>query len=64
VLTSYGVRFVSQVWPGDTLTAKGSVRSIEEKDGAARIAIDVVTTNQKGQPVLTGSATATLPLDR
>src|SRR6187401_642225 len=24
-LTKYGVRFVSQVWPGDTLTAKAKV---------------------------------------
>jgi acyl dehydratase len=63
VFSAYGVRFVSQVWPGDTLTAKGTVQSIEEKDGRAEVAIEVVTSNQKGQPVVKGSATATLPLE-
>ena len=58
VLSEYGVRFVKQVWPGDTLTAKGTVTAIEG-DGTVRI--DVVTTNQKGEPVVTGNAVATLP---
>ena len=32
-LTYYGVRFTSQVWPGDTLTAKATVTDIREEDG-------------------------------
>jgi acyl dehydratase len=63
VLSSFGVRFVSQVWPGDTLTAKGTVQSIEEKDGRAEVSIEIVTSNQKGQPVVKGSAIAILPLE-
>jgi acyl dehydratase len=63
VLSSYGVRFVSQVWPGDTLTAKATVQSIAEKDGCAEVAMEIVTSNQKGQPVVKGRATATLPLE-
>ena len=63
VLRSYGVRFVSQVWPGDTLTSRGTVRSIEERDGEGWVEIDVVTSNQKGEPVVKGSATAALPLE-
>ena len=58
VLREYGVRFVKQVWPGDSLTAKGTVTAIGD-DGT--IEIDVVTTNQKGEPVVAGSARATLP---
>src|SRR5438876_2529794 len=27
-LTKYGVRFVSQVWPGDTLTARAEVEAV------------------------------------
>jgi acyl dehydratase len=58
VLRSFGVRFVRQVWPGDTLTAKGTVKSIGA-DG--RVEIDVVTTNQRGEPVVAGEAVAQLP---
>jgi acyl dehydratase len=58
VLTEYGVRFVKQVWPGDSLTAKGTVKSIGD-DGS--VEIEVVTRNQKGEPVVAGSARAVLP---
>lgn len=59
VLRSFGVRFVRQVWPGDTLTAKGTVKAIGA-DG--RVEIEVVTTNQRGEPVVTGEAVAQLPV--
>ena len=59
VLREFGVRFVRQVWPGDTLTAKGTVTSIGA-DG--RVAIEVVTTNQRGEPVVAGDAVAVLPV--
>jgi len=59
VLREFGVRFVRQVWPGDTLTAKGTVTSIGA-DG--RVAIEVVTTNQRGEPVVAGDAVAMLPV--
>jgi acyl dehydratase len=58
VLREYGVRFVKQVWPGDSLTAKGKVTAVGE-DGS--VEIEVVTTNQKGEPVVAGSARAMLP---
>ena len=32
-VTKYGVRFVRQVWPGDTLTATATVDAIREDDG-------------------------------
>lgn len=53
-LKSFGVRFTKQVWPGDTLTAKGEVTDV--KDGVATIR--VVTTNQNGESVVEGEATA------
>ena len=61
VLRSYGVRFVKQVWPGDSLKATGTVKRLEARDGEGLVEIEVVTTNQKGEPVVTGTATAMLP---
>lgn len=61
VLRSFGVRFVRQVWPGDTLTGRATVRSLEPGAGEGLVGIDVVATNQKGEPVVTGEATAALP---
>ncbi len=57
-LTKFGVRFVSQVWPGDTLTAAATVEAIREEDGAQLVDLALVTSNQNGQAVVTGSATA------
>jgi acyl dehydratase len=58
VLRSFGVRFVRQVWPGDTLTARGTVTAVGE-DG--RVEIELVTRNQRDEPVVTGQAVAQLP---
>src|SRR5918997_1686154 len=49
-LTRYGVRFVKQVWPGDTLTATATVKAITEEDGVPVAELDVVTVNQDGDP--------------
>jgi acyl dehydratase len=59
-LAKYGVRFVNQVWPGDTLTATATVDAIREEGGAAFADLTVSTVNQDGQPVVTGTATARL----
>ena len=53
-LTKYGVRFTSQVWPGDTLNSTATVESVE--DGLVNLT--VVTTNQDGATVLSGYAAA------
>lgn len=53
-LTKYGVRFTSQVWPGDTLNATATVESVE--DGLVNL--EIVTTNQDGAKVLSGYAQA------
>jgi acyl dehydratase len=57
-LTRYGVRFVNQVWPGDTLTATATVEAVREEGGQHLVDLAVTTTNQDGKAVVTGSATA------
>ena len=57
-LTKYGVRFSRQVWPGDTLTAKATVEALREEGGQHFVDLAVSTTNQKGEEVVTGSASA------
>jgi acyl dehydratase len=61
VLEEFGVRFVKQVFPGDTLTAKGTVTAVTPQGDAGRVEIEVVTTNQRGEAVASGSAAALLP---
>jgi acyl dehydratase len=53
-LTKYGVRFTSQVWPGDTLEATATLKELN--DGLALF--DVETKNQNGVVVLSGYAEA------
>ncbi len=57
-LTKYGVRFVNQVWPGDTLTATVAVEEIREEGGQQLVDLTVSTSNQDGREVVRGSATA------
>jgi acyl dehydratase len=57
-LTHFGVRFTKQVFPGDTLKAKATVSEIHEKDGQQLVNLAVETTNQNGEIVVSGSATA------
>ena len=59
-LTYYGVRFTSQVWPGDTLTATATVTDIREEDGQQIADIDLSTTNEEGTEVIKGKASARL----
>ena len=53
-LTKYGVRFTSQVWPGDTLNSTATVESVD--DGLVNLKVE--TTNQDGAVVLSGYAEA------
>ena len=57
-LTKYGVRFTSQVWPGDTLDSTATVKALTEKDGIGLVELDVRTVNQNGVEVLSGYAEA------
>src|SRR5690242_16891989 len=53
-LTKYGVRFTSQVWPGDTLDSTATVTEVD--GGIAKFAVS--TKNQDGVEVLSGYAEA------
>ena len=57
-LTKYGVRFTSQVWPGDTLDAAATVEKVFDRDGVKLVELTVTTTNQNGVDVLKGYAEA------
>ena len=54
----YGVRFTNQVWPGDDLMAKAVIEAIRQEKGETLVDLGITTTNQKGDVVLTGTATA------
>jgi len=57
-LTRFGVRFVNQVWPGDTLSGTAEITAIREENGEHFVDLSVVTTNQHDVPVITGTASA------
>jgi acyl dehydratase len=57
-LLKYGVRFTRQVWPGDSLTAKATVKEIRQEEGGHIVDLDVSTVNQDGQEVVSGYASA------
>ena len=57
-LKTFGLDFRSQVWPGDTLTATAIVTEITEEDGDQGVKADVTTSNQNGQVVAIGYASA------
>ncbi|MCZ6659707.1 MAG: MaoC/PaaZ C-terminal domain-containing protein [Gammaproteobacteria bacterium] len=57
-LKKYGVRFTSQVWPGDSLNSTATVDEITEEDGEPVVNLKVETTNQDGMVVISGYASA------
>ncbi|MGH8009691.1 MAG: MaoC/PaaZ C-terminal domain-containing protein [Candidatus Binatia bacterium] len=57
-LTNFGVRFTSQVWPGDALIAKATVERIREESGRYIVDLAVSTVNQAGTEVISGYASA------
>lgn len=59
-LTNYGVRFVRQVWPGDSLTAVAEVTAVRSEGDQQLVDLTITTTNQNDEAVLTGTATARL----
>lgn len=59
-LKKFGVRFVAQVWPGDTLTAQATVEALREEAGESVVDLALSTKNQDGTEVIRGSATARL----
>ncbi len=53
-LSRYGMRFLAQVWPGDTLTAHATMTAAS----LDQVEVDVSVDNERGERVATGYATA------
>ncbi len=54
---TYGIRFTSRLWPGDTVTFAGKVTRVYEEDGVKHVDLDLSATNQKGENLIKGNAT-------
>ena len=57
-IRSYRVRFASRVWPGDTIACRGTITRVYEQDGLPHADLDLQATNQSGEVLIQGSATA------
>lgn len=56
-----GVRFAGLVRLKDTVTCRGRIIDTSQKDGVNLVELDVWAENQKGEKVVTGKATVSLP---
>jgi acyl dehydratase len=59
-LAHYGARFVAPVWPGDVLRTEIEVRAVDATAIEPAVDLALRTTNQHGDVVLAGTATARL----
>ena len=57
-LKSFGVRFTSQVWPGDDLKSVATVEGVREDGDAQVVDFKLETLNQDNTVVLSGYASA------
>ncbi|MGH9032781.1 MAG: MaoC/PaaZ C-terminal domain-containing protein [Acidimicrobiia bacterium] len=57
------VRFSKQVWPGETLTCRATVRALRDEGAEGLADLELLVENQDGEPKLTGSATAVVRKD-
>lgn len=57
-LTQFGGRFTSQVFPGDTLTARATIERIRDEGAGKVVDMTLSTVNQKGEEVFSGTASA------
>ena len=60
-LRRFKVRFATRVWPGDTITCKGTVTKKHEDGGKRIVEGELVALNQKGETAIAGSFKAELP---
>jgi acyl dehydratase len=57
-VVTFGMRFLRQVWPGDSLTARARVEEPESDGPATLVRLTLTVVNQQGQQVASGYATA------
>ena len=55
-MSAFGVRFLRQVWPGDTLTTTATVTTVSTADERDEAELSLSTANQDGIDVVTGYA--------
>ena len=55
-IRAFDSRFKAMAFPGDTLTCKGKVTGRGEVGGETVLDLEIVAENQKGEPLLQGSA--------
>jgi len=63
-LRRFKVRFATRVWPGDTITCRGTVTRKYTADGKHYIEGELAAVNQKGETAIQGTFTAELPTRR
>lgn len=51
------VRFKTMTWPGEHITCRADVTSVETVDGHSRVTCDIRTENEEGVPKVVGTAT-------
>jgi acyl dehydratase len=51
------VRFKTMTWPGEHITCRARVTSVERIEGRQRVTCDIHTENEEGQPKVVGTAT-------
>jgi acyl dehydratase len=59
----YRVRFREVVYPGDLLTAEGTVLRVYEEEGERRAEVEIALLRQTGNPAVAGTAEVALPAD-
>ncbi|HXG20796.1 MAG TPA: MaoC/PaaZ C-terminal domain-containing protein [Methylomirabilota bacterium] len=55
------IRFAANVFPGDLLTCGGTITRKHRENGEPRVDCQIWQQNQKGEKILVGEATFTLP---
>jgi acyl dehydratase len=59
-LLRFGVRFLNQLWPGDTLIGTATVAAMRAEGARHEVDLQLEVKNQNGDPVVTGTATASV----
>lgn len=58
--SQFNTTFIQPVFAGDTITAKGVVRTVETTPSGKRVTVDVWCENQTGEKVTVGEAIITI----
>lgn len=57
----FRVRVEAQVWPGDELTCRGTVVSVQQAEAGVTVEVELRCTRQAGEVAVSGSAIFVLP---